>query len=229
MTNPRSSTADLDTLQLHIGARLQVSLTRDIKNAKKFTTLIGYSRNDYVILKMPSNDGGNQIRENDTLTVQAFSGVKVCSFTTVVMRVFDAPVNYLHVAYPPSVQITELRSAVRVKTDLEARLLGSSAGREPAGTVRIRNLSSAGALIESPATLAGVGETVRFAVMLPDLQTGEDVSLHLDAEICKNDLQTASDNTALAGVRFVGLDRTTYLTLQNYVYATLINNRQSII
>ena len=90
--------------------------------------------------------------EGERVTMRVFSGIHVCSFACTVERVFGRPLLYAHISFPRTIQGTSLRTAIRVKVDIPAKIM--PIGAAVAGTdCLLTNLSVNGARIESKKSL----------------------------------------------------------------------------
>jgi hypothetical protein len=119
-------------MNLQVGIRLQFITYRRIKPMQYFSTLIGYVRDEYLIVKLPMENGMPVgLVEGERVTIRVFSGVNVCSFACTVERVFDRPLYYVHLSFPDAIQGTSLRTAMRVKVDMPAQVMppGRARGR----------------------------------------------------------------------------------------------------
>jgi c-di-GMP-binding flagellar brake protein YcgR len=117
-----------EAMNLQVGVRLQLIIHRRIKPVPHFSTLIGYLRDEYLIVKTPLENGTPiGLVEGEPVTVRVFSGTNVCSFACTVERVFDRPLLYVHLSFPDTIKGTSLRAAMRVKVDLRAQVLPARA------------------------------------------------------------------------------------------------------
>lgn len=149
-----------EQMNLQVGGRIQLITHRTLRPMQHFSSVIGWVRDEYMIVKIPmENNGPISITEGDKLTVRVFSGVNVCSFSTVVQRVFLRPLMYAHVAFPGEIQGTSLRAAMRVKVEIPAKMSRDDGSH---ASVFMVNLSVSGALIESAQPLSREGETVQL-------------------------------------------------------------------
>lgn len=225
---------DFDSMHLQVGHRLQLSVIRDVKPIQYFSTLIGYIRNDYMILKAPViAKGVIPFREGDKVSVRVFSGVSVCTFDVVVNRIFAAPLFYMHVSFPDAIFGIGLRTAMRVRVDIPAKLHKPQA---PGGSdiqVNIENISVGGALLESPMEIGKEGEEVQLSFHM-DSETegnGTNISTHAIIRNVGTRQTETQDATPvhLFGVQFDGLDPTQQLMLQNLTYQAVLEDRQKIV
>jgi c-di-GMP-binding flagellar brake protein YcgR len=226
---PREFT--FESMNLQVGVRLQFITYRRIKPMQYFSTLIGYVKDEYLIVKVPVENGMPVgLVEGERVTIRVFSGVNVCSFACTVQRVFDRPLLYVHLSFPDTIQGTSLRAAMRVKVDIPARILPAQPGAAVAdGT--LTNISVSGARIESPRSLPdGGGEiTVEFGLPSP-LGDGE-MRVRTQAAVRNVNTLRKDDGTELFayGVQFLDLDQVHHTMLQNLTYEVLLADRQNIV
>ncbi|HBF51929.1 MAG TPA: flagellar brake protein [Massilia sp.] len=220
---------DFETMNLQVGTRLQFITHRRVKPVQHFSSLIGYVKDEYIIFKIPMENGAPiALTEGERLTIRVFSGVKVCSFACTVERVFARPLFYVHVSFPKSVQGTSLRTAMRVKVDLPAQL-GSEehSGQQDCTIV---NLSVSGALIESPRRLPQDEEALSLQFSLKAPPDNQEVRVVTKAAIRNvNVVQVGEAELFTYGLQFIALDPVHYTLLQNMTYEALLADRQKIV
>jgi hypothetical protein len=141
------------------------------------------------------------LRSDAAFVVRGFTGRYDFSFATKVMRVFDfsfrePPLAYALLAYPVHVDARLVRSAQRVRVDIGA--IAVPAGEDRRIPVVIRDLSTAGALLESdePPGIQG-GELVVHVQADID---GEPFDVVLPATVTR--VARSDSDTALTGVLF---------------------------
>ena len=222
---------DFETMHLQVGTRLQLITHRRIKPVQYFSSLIGYVKDEYIILKIPMESGAPiALAEGERLTIRVFSGIKVCSFACTVERVFGRPLFYVHVSFPTSVQGTSLRTAMRVKVDLPALISGSGTHGQPLACT-ILNLSVSGALVVSPSRLPADEEQITLQFSLKAPPDDQEVRIPARAAIRNVNVTKAADDSDLYtyGLQFVDLDPGHYTLLQNMTYEALLADRQKIV
>ncbi|MFC3459818.1 flagellar brake protein [Massilia haematophila] len=217
---------DFETMNLQVGTRLQFITHRRVKPVQHFSSLIGYVKDEYIILKIPMENGAPiALTEGERLTIRVFSGVKVCSFACTVERVFARPLFYVHVSFPKSVQGTSLRTAMRVKVDLPAQLVGGGSQ-----ACNIVNLSVTGALIESKRRLPQDDTALTLQFVLKAPPDDQEVKVNTRASIRNVNVVQAGDGEVFTyGVQFIELDPGHYTLLQNMTYEALLADRQKIV
>lgn len=221
---------EFEQMNLQVGGRIQFITHRTIKPIQHFSTVIGWVKDEYMIVKVPFENGGPiALNDGDKLTIRVFSGVNVCSFSCTVQRIFLRPLYYVHLSFPSSIQGTSLRTAMRVKVDIPAQLSW------PSGTVSVFlvNLSVSGALIESAKKLPEDEPSVGLSFYLIAQPGNRQVRINPNASIRNiNVVKPASadkEEVFTYGVQFIDLDPVHYTMLQNLTYEALIADRQKIV
>jgi c-di-GMP-binding flagellar brake protein YcgR len=231
-SGPKPREFDFEAMHLQVGGRLQFITHRGFKPAQHFSTLIGYVKDEYMIVKIPSENGAPiSLSEGEKLTIRVFSGVTVCSFDCTVERVFGRPLLYAHITFPRAIQGTSLRAAMRVKADIAATITGSRAGSAALACTLV-NLSVTGALVESKHKLPLDDEVVTLGFQLIAQPGNYQVDVTTRASIRNvNVLKPASDRADVFtyGVQFIDLDPNHYALVQNMTYEALIADRQKIV
>jgi c-di-GMP-binding flagellar brake protein YcgR len=235
-SNPPPSEAktqeyEFEQMNLQVGGRIQFITHRTIKPIQHFSTLIGWVKDEYMIVKVPfENNAPIALNDGDKLTIRVFSGVNVCSFSCVVQRVFPRPLFYVHLSFPVSIQGTSLRAAMRVKVDIPAQITAPSGAST---SVFLVNLSVSGALIESPKQLPESEAQVGLSFYLIAQPGNRQVRINPNATIRNiNVVKPATGDKPEVftyGVQFIDLDPVHYTMLQNLTYEALIADRQKIV
>ncbi len=220
-----------EQMNLQVGGRIQLITHRTLRPIPYFSTVIGWVRDEYMIVKIPlENNAPIALSEGDKLTVRVFSGVNVCSFSTVVQRVFLRPLMYAHVSFPAEIQGTSLRAAMRVKVDIPAHMSRDDGTHVP---VFLVNLSVSGALVESAQPLSREGDTVRLDFTLLAPPDNRQVRIQTPA-LVRNASMAASQKVEgkevfSYGVQFTDLDPAHFTLLQNLTYEAMLADRQKIV
>jgi c-di-GMP-binding flagellar brake protein YcgR len=221
-----------EAMNLQVGVRLQIITYRGLKPVPYFSTLIGYVRDEYLIVRVPVDHGAPvALVEGERITIRVFSGTNVCSFACTVERVFDRPLLYVHVSFPDAIQGTSLRAAMRVKVDIPAKVMPAQPDM-PALGCSLTNVSVNGARIEALSGLLEAGDeiTLEFAVIPPTYD--REVRVRVQAAIRNvSKLRRESDGAEVFayGVQFLDLNPVHHTMLQNLTYEVLLTDRQSIV
>jgi c-di-GMP-binding flagellar brake protein YcgR len=227
----KSQEFTFDAMNLQVGVRLQLITHRGLKPVQHFSMLIGYLRDEYLIVKIPmENAAPIALADGERVTIRVFSGTNVCSFACTVERLFGRPLLYAHLSFPKAIQGTSLRAAMRVKADIPARV--SPVGADSPGIAcLLANVSVSGARIESAYKLPESGEIdVQFTLAMP-LEEKE-VQVRTRAQIRNASTVPGEQNgqeTFAYGVQFVDLEPMHYTMLQNLTYEALLGDRQKIV
>ena len=222
-----------ESLNMQVGVRLQLMTHRSVKPVPYFSTLIGYVKDEYIIVKIPIEHGAPiGLTEGERITVRVFSGVNVCSFACSVERVFGRPLSYVHLSFPTSIQGTSLRGAMRVKTEIPARIRSTARRSLAPIDCMLTNLSVTGARIDSHTPLPRNEELInlQFTLVLPSANQETQV----DTLATVRNLTVEKPATALTemysyGVQFVDLDPIHFTLLQNMTYEALLADRTKIV
>ena len=221
-----------EALNLQVGVRLQFITYRRIKPMQYFSTLIGWMMDEYLIVKIPLENGVPVgLVEGERITIRVFSGVNVCSFACTVERVFDRPLLYVHLSFPDTIQGTSLRTAMRVKVDIPARVLPAQADAAPVGCT-LTNISVNGARIESSCSLPEDGGEIELEFGLTSPMDEKEVRVRTRAAVRNvSALRRDVDDTEIFayGVEFLKLDPMHFTMLQNLTYEVLLADRQKIV
>ena len=221
-----------ESMNLQVGVRLQLITYRRIKPVQYFSTLIGYVKDEYLIVKVPLENGVPAgLVEGERITIRVFSGVNVCSFACTVQRVFDRPLLYVHLSFPDSIQGTSLRTAMRVRVDIPAQVLPARGNAAAVGCT-LTNVSVSGARIESPGSLPEAGSEIMVEFGLPSPLGDGDVRVRTRAAVRNVNAQRRESDGAeffAYGVEFLELDPVHYTLLQNLTYEVLLADRQNIV
>ncbi len=221
-----------ESMNLQVGVRLQLITYRRLKPVQYFSTLIGYIKDEYMIVKMPMEHGAPiSLVEGERVTIRVFSGVNVCSFACTVERVFDRPLLYIHLSFPKVIQSTPLRAAMRVKVDLPARIAGGEPGAAAVDCL-LANLSVSGARIETRRSLSqDIGEMVLEFTLSPP---PDNQPVDIRTRVAIRNINTLRSDQAGRGIhayglQFIDLDPGHFMLLQNLTYEALLADRQKIV
>jgi len=223
---------EFESMNLQVGVRLQLLTYRRIKPVQYFSTLIGWLKDDYLIVKIPmENNAPIALAEGERVTIRVFSGTNVCSFACTVERVFDRPVLYAHLSFPRSIQGTSLRTSMRVRVDIPAQLSADWAGAD-AQECLLTNVSVNGARVETRQALPREDGEMDLLFSLVSPANEQQVPIRTRAAI-RNVNVLAGGQEAPAGfaygVQFVDLDPGHFTLLQNLTYEVVLADRQRIV
>jgi c-di-GMP-binding flagellar brake protein YcgR len=126
-------------------------------DAPQYTVrLIGYLAGKGVIVTPPSMTGEFvMIREWDGFSVKFFSGMSAYTFDASAIKQTLVPYPMLHLTYPRLVRFQQIRQKLRLELELIA--VAHDENRKLAASVKIVDLSSGGARLNSKTPLGEVG------------------------------------------------------------------------
>ncbi|SFU97831.1 flagellar brake protein [Pseudoduganella namucuonensis] len=226
----RTQEYEFEEMNLQVGGRIQFITHRTIKPIQHFSTIIGWVKDEYLIVRIPLENGAPvAVNEGDKLTIRVFSGVNVCSFPAIVQRVFGRPLFYVHLSFPDQIQGTSLRTAMRVRVDIPAEVSCEQTGKVP---VSLLNLSVSGALLETGRKLPPDESRVGIAFSLLAPPDNRRVPIQTQALVRNVNLARPANEEREVftyGVQFVDLAPEHFTLLQNLTYEALIADRQKIV
>jgi c-di-GMP-binding flagellar brake protein YcgR len=221
-----------EQMHLQVGGRLQFITYRTVKPLQHFSSLIGYVKDEYIIVKTPVENGVPiALDDGEKLTIRVFAGMNVCSFACTVVRVFPRPLLYLHLSFPTQIQGTSLRASMRVKVGMPAEVTGSAPDAQAIHCSLI-NISVTGVLVESTTPLPADDELVTLAFSVAGPLGGDEVPVVTQATIRNMNVRPTSGTQSEVityGMQFVDLDPAHYMLLQNLTYEALLEARQKIV
>lgn len=224
---------EFESMNLQVGVKLQFITHRRVKPVQHFSTLIGWVKDEYLLVKIPMT--GNlpiPLGEGERLTIRVFSGIHVCSFACTVERVFGRPLFYAHLSFPRSIQGTSLRTAMRVRVDIPLKVT-SLQDDAPGTECLLTNLSVNGARIESKTSLAQDDGEVELEFALQAPPHNQEVRIRTRAAVRNvSTIPAVAPDQAESfayGMQFVDLDPGHYTLIQNLTYEALLADRQNIV
>lgn len=221
-----------EQMHLQVGGRLQFITYRTVKPVQHFSSLIGYVKDEYIIVRTPVENGVPiALDSGEKLTIRVFAGMNVCSFACTVLRVFPRPMLYLHLSFPTLIQGTSLRASMRVKVGMPAQVTGSAPDAEPI-QCSLMNISVTGVLVESTTPLPADDELVTLTFSVAGPLGGQEVPVVTQATIRNMNVSPTSGaqpEVFTYGMQFVDLDPAHYMLLQNLTYEALLEARQKIV
>ncbi|MGZ5011872.1 MAG: flagellar brake protein [Methylobacter sp.] len=212
--------ANFKEINLQVGARLQMMLQHSPKQSAYYTELIGYVDGEYLIVKMPFENGLSiQTQVGEQVTLRILAGVDVFTLTCRVKNIFRAPHHYMHLSFPTDIQSYALRGAVRAKVALPVKINGI------AGAGVISDISVTGAAIVANSALGEPNEDTLISFDFPIKPINQ--SAHINTSATIRSIQQLPGKKKDApprfthGVSFHELDLTSQVMLQNLVYESL--------
>ncbi len=200
-----------DAVQVHLAEIEQRCISRYIGH------VIGKS----VLIEAPvANNQILHLRENQTVSVRAFSGTSAYAFNSQVTKAHSAPLPYLHLAWPRSVRAVSIRGAARVDFSLTATTVNTSLNAPLVHDIVITDLSITGAAFHAQKPVGKRDDEliIRFHANLHNV----DVEPVLPCVI--RSVSPTNDNHIKYGVQFTDLSLLDTLTLQGLVCMRAVRN-----
>ncbi|MDH4285663.1 MAG: flagellar brake protein, partial [Gallionellaceae bacterium] len=133
--------------------------------------LIGYIKGVSIMVTTPLVNGiPITLRDGEQVEVRMVTGSNICIFSTALQRICISPHHYMHLEYPSTVHVQELRKSPRARVNFSATATNAQGGQE---IVHIVNLSLHGAQIHVPAKVGQKGDSLKlvFHAAMDDLNT----------------------------------------------------------
>jgi len=201
-----------------VGARLQMTVQYSSKPSVYYTELIGYVDGEYLIIKMPFENGLSiQVNVGEQVTLRILAGVDVFTLMCRVKTVFKAPYYYIHLSFPTDITSVALRGAVRARVNLPVQINGVDAV--------ISDISVTGAAIVADSALGQPNEDTLISFDFPIKPSNQNAHIVTGATIRSiQQLPSKKRDTPpkyTHGISFHELDLTSQVMLQNLVYESL--------
>lgn len=219
-----------EELNMQVGMRLQLLTHRHVKPAVYMSALIGYIKDEFMIVRVPT-EGGMPVNLNigERITIRVFSGINVGSFASTVERVYERPRPYLHITFPSVIQGSSLRGAMRVRADIPVTIT-SLRHADTVITGTLGDISVSGARIVSAHPLRADDDIVELSFALT--QSPDQRPTLVNTQACIRNIVEPGDQAGAGysyGVQFLELDPVHYILLQNMTYEALLSHRSKIV
>lgn len=165
MTDPNKTqaTVRLSDMDLRIGQTVQL-ITQGLHPKKYYTRLIGYVDQEFVMLRVPFENGwAVPLEAGQGVDVRVFCGVSLYEFESRLETVLLHPRNYMLLSCPAQIRQTRFRSHERAQCALPVQVLQSPLGPAPTG-FRFQDISGSGAALVGPQDLGEPGNSIEVAL-----------------------------------------------------------------
>jgi hypothetical protein len=228
------STCSFESMQLHVGERLQLELMADNARTHYYTTLIGFVPGHSVLVRTPLEQNlPIPVPEGASALVRAFSGRHAFTLESRIDRVCRSPYPYMHLAYPAQVQQTLIRGALRVRVALPGVVSGADEQIDDGSrAVVLSDLSVSGAQLETDLSLGQSGKKLELVFKFVVQPNNYEVKLATSAQIQsmrKIRKGKGPEELFSHGVRFGKLHATEGLLLQSYIHQVLLSDRSRVV
>lgn len=207
------SSLSLRELRLRPGMALQTRRLVEGASKKESQFLAAIEGKGVMVGPVGAHGVSTELEEGEVCVVRGFTGQHEFSFLSKVLQTFEKPFAYALLQYPKKVDATLVRQSMRIKTSMPAELsLAADAGADKAtkAGVTLIDISVAGAMIRSKASLAAVGTLVSLAFAV-DFE-GSAVQLTLAGTVCHSHTPTGQEG-CLTGLAFQDLTQHDKLVL----------------
>ncbi|MFN3398069.1 MAG: flagellar brake protein [Sulfurimicrobium sp.] len=211
-----------EELKPRVGDAIQLQ----IKEERYPVRLMGYVKGVTIMVSTPVADGGVMLlRDGQPVVVRSFSGKDAYAFSSSILRVCNAPLPYLHLAYPKTVRSVTVRKTARAEFNLIGAVM--NAGGQDSRPVRITDMSVTGASFMTGERVGEKGDnlSLSFRVKLNEI----DASLATSVCCVVRSISTESDIGSKAdrfryGVEFTDVPTDVSVLMQNMIYQKLLEH-----
>jgi len=226
-----AAVVDASFENFNIGTRVQLHTQRDTGTAEHFSTLIGFVKGEFLMVKCPIVRNTPFIHhEGEQVLVRAFTGTTIYSFGSTVIRTLLSPLYYMHLAYPHEIRSSALRAEFRIKVSAPAALeykdlTGATAIKQST----LVDLSTSGARITSE-ELISVGSEVQlsFAVQPDDIEHAVRAKAVVRSASRKPAIDLDDPDVFSYGLQFHSLTSEDQTAIRLLTYERVLSNRQNI-
>lgn len=191
--------------------------------------LMGYAKGITIMVSSPVVNGGViLLREGQPVVVRSFSGKDAYAFSSSILRVCNAPLPYLHLAYPKTVQSVTVRKTARAEFNLIGTVTNASnpdlAASRP---MRITDLSVSGASFTVDGKVGEKGDNLSlvFRVKLNETDTSVAITVCCVVRSVSGESEVgATADTLRYGVQFTDVPTDVSLLMQNMIYQKLLED-----
>lgn len=208
-------------LGINIGDTLQLNFEHDKKH-KHYSRLIGYLPNKSLLVTCPRYDGKMiPLKAGQAATIRMLSDSSVLGFNTRIISISEQPYPYLHLEYPFTTGKIVVRKAQRIRAKLIVSVQPENIdgpATKPVSAATF-NVSTCGALLESPVELGHPGDLLTLSMRLSIGNSSE--YLTVPAVIChvRFDKHPQSKKRVFFhGVEFRILEQHDIIVLHGYIY-----------
>lgn len=216
----------LDQIKLNIGDSIQLQFQSDLEPSRCFVTLIGYLKDQSVVVTTPIINGSMMlVREGQDFVIRLFSGKSVYAFASSARRVTNTPYPHLHLSYPKEVRGLVVRRSSRGQINIICHAtVEGGAGHACVA----RDISIGGALIAASTKIGDVGKqlTLKLRVRVGDAE-------HVLVLNCKIRSVNASRPTVdetptmLHGLSFEEVTSQDTLVISTLLYQNMISAQEA--
>ena len=208
----------MSNLQLSPGITMHVRQQDGCHHSLTAIKLIGWLDDESIVLAGTERNGTHYAPPVGTLLeCKLIAGKGVVIFESSVLANAVTPYPHLHLTYPKTVQIRQLRKHLRVMVTVPA--LASCADTSKQHDVAMVNLSTNGGMLEAANLFAQVDDEIRLQLSL--LVAGQVHELTLCALVRNVHTYDNAGPAVCYGLEFTDLQHTEQLLLEHYVFQAM--------
>lgn len=217
-----------DTLNLAVGAPVQLQLTVPKDSPRETVRVIGYVPGGSLVVTRPTVNGNVKfVREGQVYRARMLLGESVVGFEAKVLLVSLKPYPHMHLQYPKEFAQAVVRNSARVSTDIPCTTRDTKQpdAAENYHSARIVDLSETGAKISAEMPLGDPGKMLQISFKLDVLEIEESLVLVGNLRNVRERLDTDSQpkqRTYLHGLQFKAVNRIQQIMLHAWVMEQIV-------
>lgn len=219
-----------EDLKPRVGDAMQLQ----VKDERYPVKLMGHVKGITIMVSTPVVDGGViLLREGQPAVVRSFSGKDAYAFPSSILRVCNAPLPYLHLAYPKTVQSVAVRKTARADFNLVGTVTNvNNPSVATSRAVRISDLSITGAsfMVDDQVGEKGDNLSLSFRVKLSEIDVSFAANCIVPTVFCtvrsvaSESGRGATSDKFRYGVQFTDVPTDVSLLMQNMIYQKLLEH-----
>lgn len=219
-------------LGLGVGTRMQVRALDEVGATEHFSSLIGYVKDEFLLVKLPVVRGSPVVFYDGTkLQVRAFTGTTIHTFGSTVTRTLLNPFRYMHLSYPAEIASATLRTALRVRVRIPVQIDYTPPGKSAATSQGVlANLSISGASMECHEAMT-VGQSLQcgFRIEMDGVEHAINTAAIVRSVNIRSVATGQSEDVFACGIQFEEISPADETIIRLLSYERLLTDRQNIV
>jgi len=223
-----------DDMKLKVESRLQLEPPVQLGRERLMVKVIGYLKGVSLLVTAPISPNGVrlQLLEGERVVMRSFSGQNAFAFTCTIVRACKLPFEYLHLAFPDTIQGVMIRKAPRVKSSIIAAIQNAGGhDAEEQIPALISNISASGAALDAKRPLGRKGDVLSLAFRVNLHKIDAFLSLRgVIRAVLQGDATDLPDpGTIRYGIEFQNLQPNDMVILQSMIYQQIIESPHHLV
>lgn len=218
-----------EDMHLQVGTRLQL-ITLGQQKREYYSTLIGYEPHQYLLIKMPQENGFNiPLSVTQRIEIRVFTGMSIFKFPSSVEYIYHTPRQLIELTFPDQIQAMPLREDFRIALKAPAKIwkINKEKQQTPISAL-ILDVSITGAMLQCSAYCGEPGDELGIIFPIRNTITKEDMPIRVMTTIrnAKEEKNTQGQSQYRYGLSFHELRPFHQTTLQNLINEHMLHGRK---